>query len=265
MSAHAFDGVDARLSRYSYLVSLLPRRIIDDLGAQVRLARRRYSSYTPDPADRRPHRAAGRAPAVDFDAIGAGADEAGFDEFYRRCRAVTQRLWPTLTAAAAHRADARAHVLAGGDPTPTPRGESMIDAADRRRDHRRRRQRPGARRDGDRRADRHVRPHRRPVAGAERLLPLPPARRRHRRLGRADRRHGRGQRRAGGRRVAATAPKSSPAQRFTRSTRTARCATAATAASTVVHARLRAGRRHARRCWPACSANPRPPRRPARR
>ena len=50
VSAHAFDGVDARLSRYSYLVSLLPRRIIDDLGARVRLVRRRYSSYTPDPA-----------------------------------------------------------------------------------------------------------------------------------------------------------------------------------------------------------------------
>ncbi len=50
VSARAFPGVDANLSRYSYLVSLLPQRIIDDLGADVRLARRRYSSYTPDPA-----------------------------------------------------------------------------------------------------------------------------------------------------------------------------------------------------------------------
>ena len=50
VSAHAFEGVDARLSRYSYLVSLLPPSIVDDLGAPVRLARRRYSSYTPDPA-----------------------------------------------------------------------------------------------------------------------------------------------------------------------------------------------------------------------
>ena len=33
VSAQAFDGVDARLSRYSYLVCLLPRRFIDDLGA----------------------------------------------------------------------------------------------------------------------------------------------------------------------------------------------------------------------------------------
>ena len=51
VSAHAFDGVDARLSRYSYLVSLLPRQIIDDLGLRITLAQRRYSSYTPDPAD----------------------------------------------------------------------------------------------------------------------------------------------------------------------------------------------------------------------
>ena len=49
VSAHAFDGVDARLSRYSYLVSLLPQRIVTDLGARIRLSRRRYSSYTPDP------------------------------------------------------------------------------------------------------------------------------------------------------------------------------------------------------------------------
>ena len=62
VSARAFPGVDARLSRYSYLVSLLPRQIIDDLGLDVRLVRRRYSSYTPVPGDagarpaRRPRR-----------------------------------------------------------------------------------------------------------------------------------------------------------------------------------------------------------------
>ncbi|MDQ1124605.1 phytoene dehydrogenase-like protein [Microbacterium trichothecenolyticum] len=44
-------GVDARLSRYSYLVSLLPQKIIDDLGLRIALRRRRYSSYTPDPSD----------------------------------------------------------------------------------------------------------------------------------------------------------------------------------------------------------------------
>jgi phytoene dehydrogenase-like protein len=49
ISTPVFPGVDARLSRYSYLVSLLPERIRDDLRLDVRLARRRYSSYTPLP------------------------------------------------------------------------------------------------------------------------------------------------------------------------------------------------------------------------
>ncbi len=49
ISAQAFEGVDARLSRYSYLVSLLPASIIRDLGLDITLARRRYSSYTPRP------------------------------------------------------------------------------------------------------------------------------------------------------------------------------------------------------------------------
>ena len=51
LSAQAFPGVDARLSRYSYLVSLLPRRVITDLDLDVRLVRRRYSSFTPVPTD----------------------------------------------------------------------------------------------------------------------------------------------------------------------------------------------------------------------
>ena len=36
VSARPFDGVDARLSRYSYLVSLLPPRIVDELLAEGR-------------------------------------------------------------------------------------------------------------------------------------------------------------------------------------------------------------------------------------
>jgi phytoene dehydrogenase-like protein len=109
VSAHAFDGVDARLSRYSYLVSLLPRRIVEDLGARVRLVRRRYSSYTPDPATE------GRTglligPTSTFGAIGAASDQAAFDDFYRLCRGVTEPLWPTLLRPLCARAEVRAHV-----------------------------------------------------------------------------------------------------------------------------------------------------------
>src|SRR5690606_34985959 len=48
-SAEVFPGVDARLSRYSYLVRLLPERIRRELRLDVEFARRRYSSYTPLP------------------------------------------------------------------------------------------------------------------------------------------------------------------------------------------------------------------------
>lgn len=47
VSAPAFDGFPTRLSRYSYLVSLLPDRIVDDLGLGLEFASRQTSSYTP--------------------------------------------------------------------------------------------------------------------------------------------------------------------------------------------------------------------------
>src|SRR2546429_8678699 len=47
VSEQAFTGVPARLSRYSYLVSLLPTKIIRDLGLRISLASRSVSSYTP--------------------------------------------------------------------------------------------------------------------------------------------------------------------------------------------------------------------------
>lgn len=47
VSTRPFAGVDARLSRYSYLVSLLPRKIVRDLGLDFRVRGRTVSSYTP--------------------------------------------------------------------------------------------------------------------------------------------------------------------------------------------------------------------------
>src|SRR4051794_40563557 len=46
VSERPFAGVDARLSRYAYLVSLLPARIVDELGLPVTLRRRRIASYS---------------------------------------------------------------------------------------------------------------------------------------------------------------------------------------------------------------------------
>ncbi len=50
VSQRPFSGFDARISRYAYLVSLFPRRIMDELGLDLRLLQRPVSSYTPDPA-----------------------------------------------------------------------------------------------------------------------------------------------------------------------------------------------------------------------
>jgi phytoene dehydrogenase-like protein len=47
VSIAPFAGRDARLSRYSYLVSLFPRALLAELGARVELRARRVSSYTP--------------------------------------------------------------------------------------------------------------------------------------------------------------------------------------------------------------------------
>lgn len=47
VSATPFPGVPARLSRYSYLVSLLPGAIIRELGLRISLRSRAVSSYTP--------------------------------------------------------------------------------------------------------------------------------------------------------------------------------------------------------------------------
>jgi phytoene dehydrogenase-like protein len=126
VSAQIFDGVDARVSRYAYLVSLLPARITADLGAAIRLARRSYSSYTPDPAT------AGRTGLLigsdcTFDAIGARDDEHAFAAFYRRCRLVTERLWPTMLEPLRTREQARRQVIDGGGQQAAAAWQAMVD------------------------------------------------------------------------------------------------------------------------------------------
>ena len=53
ISAEVFEGVPARLSKYSYLVSLLPENIQRDLDLDIETVKRRVASYTPDPHDPR--------------------------------------------------------------------------------------------------------------------------------------------------------------------------------------------------------------------
>jgi phytoene dehydrogenase-like protein len=115
VSERPWAGVDARLSRYSYLVSLLPRRIIDDLGLRIDLRRRRYSSYTPDPAD--PARgilidtADAAATAASFERTTGDTREA--DRFARladRLGPVGRTLFPTVTEPLLGRSAVRARL-----------------------------------------------------------------------------------------------------------------------------------------------------------
>jgi phytoene dehydrogenase-like protein len=94
VSEAAFAGVDARLSRYSYLVSLLPRAIVDELGLRFQTRRRRISSYTPVP---------GTDTGVLVDTADSGRTRASMGEefsawqaFYDRMSRVARAVWPTM-------------------------------------------------------------------------------------------------------------------------------------------------------------------------
>jgi phytoene dehydrogenase-like protein len=101
VSAQAFPGVDARLSRYSYLVSLMPRQVIEDLDLDVRLIRRRYSSFTPVPGH--PTRSVlvdhgdPEATAAVFRRLtGSTAEHEQWERFYGRVGGLAQRVFPTV-------------------------------------------------------------------------------------------------------------------------------------------------------------------------
>ncbi|MBB4685235.1 phytoene dehydrogenase-like protein [Amycolatopsis jiangsuensis] len=117
VSFRAFGGVDVRLSRYSYLVSLLPRRIVADLGLNVRFQRRRMSSCTPvgdagllvDTADE-------ARTAESFRTVtGSTKDFDAWRRFYALAGRVAAVTFDSLTEALPSRAELRARL---GDDEP---------------------------------------------------------------------------------------------------------------------------------------------------
>lgn len=103
VSRQVFDGVDVRLSAYSYLVSLLPDRIVDDLDLSITLADRRIASYTPvDRGGRHTgllvERDEGPATAASFGRVtGSDAEFTGWRRFYGRLATLAEDVAPTLT------------------------------------------------------------------------------------------------------------------------------------------------------------------------
>jgi phytoene dehydrogenase-like protein len=94
VSQAPFASVDARLSRYSYLVSLFPRAIVDELGLRFQTRRRRISSYTPVPGSDRGVLVDTGDPARTRASM--GSEFAAWQRFYDRVARVARAVWPTM-------------------------------------------------------------------------------------------------------------------------------------------------------------------------
>ena len=97
-----FPGVDARLSRYSYLVSLLPDKIVADLGLSLDLRSRAVASYTPVRRSGRDlglmvERPEGAATRDSFAALtGSDSEYEAWTSFYGAVASLASVVAPTL-------------------------------------------------------------------------------------------------------------------------------------------------------------------------
>ncbi|TWP47467.1 NAD(P)/FAD-dependent oxidoreductase [Lentzea tibetensis] len=112
VSAEPWEGVAARLSRFSYLVSLLPDQIISDLGLRLHLRSRAASSYTPDGkggllVERDP----GEATAESFRSVCGSLDDwERWQRWYADLEVMAQALAPTLLEPLESKAHAKVRV-----------------------------------------------------------------------------------------------------------------------------------------------------------
>jgi phytoene dehydrogenase-like protein len=102
VSAQPFPGMPAKLSRYSYLVSLMPQQIIDDLGLGLELRSRTTASYTPVVRHGRHggllvERPEAAATAESFRALtGSDQEYAAWRRFYAEVTEFAEAVAPTL-------------------------------------------------------------------------------------------------------------------------------------------------------------------------
>ena len=97
-SVQAFPGFDAHLSRYSYLVSLLPDKIVKDLGLSFECVSREVSSYTPyEDKGLYVSRIWDEKTAASFNELDpTGREAQAWQEFYSEIAEFAQRIAPTL-------------------------------------------------------------------------------------------------------------------------------------------------------------------------
>ncbi|MDF1606418.1 NAD(P)/FAD-dependent oxidoreductase [Nocardioides sp. YIM 152315] len=133
VSARAFSGHPARLSRYSYLVSLMPQRLIADLGLDLRLASRSVASFTPTVRDGRPggllvERPEGARTAESFRRLtGGSVEHEAWDRFYAEVGELAAVVAPTLLEPLPLEREVRDQVTPGiwRDFVTTPLGETI--------------------------------------------------------------------------------------------------------------------------------------------
>lgn len=112
VSASPWEGVDARLSRFSYLVSLLPDQIVSDLGLNLKLRSRAASSYTPNgKTGLLVERSPGEATVKSFEAVCGSLDDwERWQRWYADLELMAAALAPTLLEPLVSRDHLRVHV-----------------------------------------------------------------------------------------------------------------------------------------------------------
>ena len=111
-SVQAFEGFDAHLSRYSYLVSLLPDKIVTDLDLSFKCISREVSSYTPY-ADKGLYvsRVWDEKTAASFNELDpSGAEGKAWQEFYGEVAVFAQKIAPTLLQPLKTRSELKAEI-----------------------------------------------------------------------------------------------------------------------------------------------------------
>src|SRR5271155_2661681 len=101
-SQRLFPDYDAKLSRYAYLVSLLPEKIIRDLGLNLELRTRAIASYTPYLRNGAPGACVFSNQAEDIGRASLRALTGGDVEFeklrafYQLSRTFAEAVWDTM-------------------------------------------------------------------------------------------------------------------------------------------------------------------------
>jgi phytoene dehydrogenase-like protein len=132
VSQRVFPDFDARLSRYSYLVSLMPDQIFSDLELSFTTIGRTVSSYTPEVIDGKDvgllvHRQPGSETISSFTALAGESAFPAWQDFYDSVQKIATAVAPTVLQKLPTRSELKAQV---NDPiwdeiVELPMGQSL--------------------------------------------------------------------------------------------------------------------------------------------